>query len=75
LLAKNRLSDNVGGVKHFSCTLQRALLEERHFALVDGFAFSNHGSLVIHSGQDSVRPMHLFGRNSDHDYYFELLFS
>ncbi|HEX4783990.1 MAG TPA: SDR family NAD(P)-dependent oxidoreductase, partial [Candidatus Sulfotelmatobacter sp.] len=47
------ISDNVGGVKHFSCTLRRALLEERHFALVDGFAGSNHGPLVIHSGQDS----------------------
>ena len=30
-LVKNRLSDNVGGVKHFSRTLQRALGEERHF--------------------------------------------
>ena len=58
----NRLSDNVGGVKHFSRTLQRALGEERHFALVDGFAFSNPGSLVISQVGNSVRPMHLFGR-------------
>jgi len=32
-LAKNRLSDNVGGVKQFLSTRQRALEEERHFAL------------------------------------------
>ena len=31
----NRLSNNVGGVKHFSSTLQHALGEERHFALVE----------------------------------------
>src|SRR5437016_13592925 len=61
-LAINRLSDNVGGVKHFSRTLQRALGEERHFALVDGFAFSNPGSLVISQVGNSVRPMHFFGR-------------
>jgi hypothetical protein len=36
-----RLSDNVGGVKLFSTTLLHALEQERHFALVDGFAFSN----------------------------------
>jgi hypothetical protein len=35
-LAKNRLSDNVGGVKLFSTTLLRALEQKRHFALVDG---------------------------------------
>src|SRR5438445_3879111 len=58
----NRLSDNVGGVKHFSRTLQRALGEERHFALVDGFAFSNPGSLVISQVGNSVRPMPLFSR-------------
>src|SRR5205823_831092 len=59
---KTGVSDNVGGVKHFSRTLQRALGEERHFALVDGFAFSNPGSLVISQVGNSVRPMHLFGR-------------
>src|SRR5271154_441894 len=59
-------------VKHFSSALLRALKEERHFALVDGVAFPTVGSLVSFSGQDSVRPMHLFGRNRDHDYYFEL---
>jgi hypothetical protein len=36
---KNRVSDNVGGVKRFSSTLQRALGEERHFALVDALPF------------------------------------
>ena len=58
----NRISDNVGGVKHFSSTLHPALKEERHFALVEGFAFPTVGSLVIvfRSGH-SVRPMHLFG--------------
>src|SRR5207244_7244162 len=61
-LVLNRLSDNVGGVKHFSRTPQRALGEERHFALVDGFAFSNPGSLVISQVGNSVRPMHLFDR-------------
>ncbi|MGA8220042.1 MAG: hypothetical protein WB780_00195, partial [Candidatus Acidiferrales bacterium] len=34
-LLLNRLSNNVGGVKHFSSTLQHALGEERHFALVE----------------------------------------
>jgi hypothetical protein len=38
-LLKHRVSDNVGGVKHVSGTLQRALLEERHFALVAGLPF------------------------------------
>src|SRR5206468_12860221 len=36
--------------------------EERHFALVDGFAFSNPGSLVITQVGNSVRPTHDFGR-------------
>ncbi len=36
-------------VKHFLSTLQHALREERHFALMDGvaFAFPTVGSLVI----------------------------
>jgi hypothetical protein len=73
-VVKNRLSDNVGGVKHFSRTLRRALGEERHFALVDGFAFSNPGSLVISQVGNSVRPMHLFGRQRPIMItYFELL--
>jgi hypothetical protein len=36
----NRLSDNVGGVKQFSSILQHALVEERHFALVEAVAFA-----------------------------------
>jgi hypothetical protein len=38
-LAKHRLSNNVGSVKHFSSTLQHALGEERHFALVEGLPY------------------------------------
>ena len=34
-LAKHRLSNNVGGVKHFLSTQRHALEEERHFALVE----------------------------------------
>jgi hypothetical protein len=37
-LSKNRLSDNVGGVKQLLSTPPPALGEERHFALVEGFA-------------------------------------
>jgi hypothetical protein len=33
------------GVKQFSRTLLQALIEERHFALVDGLRISNLGSL------------------------------
>jgi hypothetical protein len=39
-VAKYRVSDNVGGVKQFSSTLQHALVEERHFALVEAVAFA-----------------------------------
>jgi hypothetical protein len=39
-LAKHRVSDNVGGVKLFSSTLQHALVEERHFALVEAVALA-----------------------------------
>src|ERR1035438_262572 len=34
------ISNNVGGVKHFSSTRRHALEEERHFALVEAFAFA-----------------------------------
>src|ERR1700690_2669301 len=34
-LTLNRLSDNVGGVKHISSVLVRALGRARHFALVE----------------------------------------
>ena len=33
------LSNNVGDVKHYACTRLRALVEERHFALVGGLRF------------------------------------
>ena len=60
-------------VKHFLSARLHALKEERHFALVDGVAFSNRrlARNPFGSGR-SVRPMHLFGRTRDHDYYFEL---
>ena len=45
LLAKNRLSDNVGGVKQFSSTRRHALEEERHFALADGLPFPTQARL------------------------------
>jgi len=38
---------NIDGLKHFLSPLLRALKEERHFALVEGFAFPTVGSLVI----------------------------
>jgi hypothetical protein len=71
---KNRVSDNVGGVKHFSSTRLHALGEERHFALVDGVAFPTVGSRVIvfRSGTRSD-PCISSVCNCDHDYYFELL--
>jgi hypothetical protein len=70
---ENRESDNVGGVNDFLSTPLHALEKERHFALVDKLCATNPGSLVIYfrSG-NSVRPMHLFDHNLDHDYYFEL---
>jgi hypothetical protein len=41
LLAKNRVSDNVGPCQALLSALLHALKEERHFALIDGVAFSN----------------------------------
>jgi len=38
LAQENRVSDNVGGVKHFLSILLRALRRARHFALVEGSA-------------------------------------
>ena len=38
-LAINPLSNNVGHVKHYVRTPLHALVEERHFALVDGVRF------------------------------------
>src|SRR5580704_7432583 len=59
-------------VKHFLSVLLRALRRARHFALVEGPVIPTKGSLVIVSGLNSVRPMHLFGHTFDHDYYIEL---
>jgi len=39
------ISNNVGTVKHSLSARLHALREERHFALGDGFALSNLGSL------------------------------
>jgi hypothetical protein len=49
------ISDIVGGVKLFRSTLRHVLGEERHFALVEAFAFAlpTQGSLVIDSGQET----------------------
>jgi hypothetical protein len=71
---KNRVSDNVGGVKFFLITLRRAPGEERHFALVDGFALPTVGSPRnrFRSGTQSD-PCISSIRTCDHDYYFELL--
>jgi hypothetical protein len=35
-------------------------------------AFQTRGSLLIVGVKNSVRPIHLFDPNRDHDYYFEL---
>jgi hypothetical protein len=69
------ISDNVGRVKFILSTLRDALQEERHFALVDGFALPTVGSLRnrFRSGTQSD-PCISSIRSRDHDYYFELLF-
>ena len=63
------LSDNVGPCQALLSALLYALKEERHFALLDGVAFPNRrlARNPFRSGH-SVRPMHLFGHNRDHDY-------
>jgi hypothetical protein len=57
----------------FSSALPHALREERHFAIVDGFALSNLGSLLIVKGQE-LSPTHAISSITyrDHDYLFEL---
>src|SRR5207248_4311357 len=48
------ISNNVGGVKHCLSTLRPALGKERHFALVDGFAFQPKArSQSLRSGTQS----------------------
>ena len=66
------VSDNVGGVKHFLSVLLRALRRARHFALVEDCANQPRLARNHFRFGNSVRPMHLFGHNFDHDYYFEL---
>ena len=52
-----------------ACTRRRAPFRSRR-----KMCRSNQGSLAISiQVWNSVRPMHLFGHNLDHDYYFELL--
>src|SRR5450432_3985342 len=54
-LLKHRLSNNVGGVKHFLSTQQHALEEERHFALVEGVPYPTkaRSQSVFRSGTQS----------------------
>jgi hypothetical protein len=57
-----------------SSILLHALVEERHFALVEKMPYPTKArSQSKFRPGNSVRPMHLFGHNLDHDYYFELL--
>jgi hypothetical protein len=71
-LSLTGLSDNVGGVKHFLSVLIHALLGARHFALVEELPYQPRLARNRYQVRNSVRPMHLFGRNFDHDYYFRL---
>jgi hypothetical protein len=63
LLAANRLSDNVGGVKQFSSTLHHALVESAILLSLKLLLLLYQPKLARnqYSGLDSVRPMHLFG--------------
>jgi hypothetical protein len=57
----------------FSSTLPHALREERRFALVDDFALSNLGSLLIVDGSETQSDPAISSiTNCDHDYLFEL---
>jgi hypothetical protein len=67
-LLKHRLSNNVGGVKHILSVPIPALRRARHFALVEDVPIQPRLARNQYSGLDSVRPMHLFDRNLDHDY-------
>src|ERR1700720_1987313 len=66
------VSDNVGGVKCFLSVLLLALRRARHFALVEDVRIQPRLARNPFPVRNSVRPMHLFGHNVDHDYYFEL---
>jgi len=70
---KHRVSDNVGGVKHFWDALPRALGRVRHFALVEDVPFQPR----LARNQFPVRnlsPTHasLRSHNCDHDYQCRL---
>ena len=60
-------------VKHFLSARLHALKEERHFALVDGVAFSNRrlarNRFQVRTQSD---PCISSVATRDHDYYFEL---
>ena len=53
---KNRLSDNVGGVKQNWDAPRRALKQERHFALVEIVPFQPSSHVIV-SGQE-LDPTH-----------------
>ena len=75
LLSKNRLSNNVGGVKHFLSELRRALEQERHFARVEDVPYQPRLARNHCSGQElRSDPCISSITYRDHDYYFELLF-
>jgi len=57
----------------FLSVLLRALRRARHFALVEDVPIQPRLARNPFQVRNSVRPMHLFGHNVDHDYYFELL--
>jgi hypothetical protein len=61
-------------VKHFRAHYCMRSKKSAISLSMDGCAFPTVGSLVIvFQVRNSVRPMHLFGPNRDHDYYFKLL--
>ena len=68
-MAKNRLSDNVGGVKQFSRTLQRALGEERAISLSLMVCLFQPRLACNLSGQE-LSPTHasLRSATADHDF-------
>jgi hypothetical protein len=64
------ISNNVGSVKLFLSALLDALRRVVLFVFFD-FCIDDHGSFVIERSV-SVRPIHLFDQNIDHDYFFKL---
>ena len=66
-LTLSGVSDKVGGVKYFVSVLIRALRRARHFALVENVPIQPRLARNQFQVRNSVRPMHLFGHNVDHD--------